>query len=265
MKLKVVDLSEVHELEPAVMASIPQIEEGLRLLDHQLPLGDQGRPDIVAVDTDGSLVILELKCVTAGLSAVDQVSRYYEWSAQNVPLIARVFPEVKPDERIRLIVIAPAFDESAVRLARYLDLNLSLIKYIAVMNDADEVGLVFDEVDLNPVEEDASQFRSVDDIIGYIAEDSVREDFKKVLSDVVGLGVEIVPYKGGKRLWLECRLEGEDAAYFQTRKKCFRCQYFDNEKEDYIRPPIKCADYSTCEKDIKQLFVSSIKELKGES
>ncbi len=139
-----------------------------------------------------------------------------------------------------------------------MDLNLTLIKYVAVKNEAGEVGLVFEEIDLHPVEEDTSQFRSVEDIISYIADESVREDFKKVLSDMEGLGIEIVPYKGGKRLWLECRLDGEDAAYFQTRKKWFRCQYYDNQKEKYVSPPIKCADYKTWDKNIKQLFVTSI-------
>ncbi len=66
MKLVKVRLDEVGELEPQVLASLGSLEEGLQPLSNQLGIGGAGRPDILAVDADGTLVVIEIKADTAG-------------------------------------------------------------------------------------------------------------------------------------------------------------------------------------------------------
>src|SRR5437763_668131 len=110
MRLKKIRLKEASELEPLVIRHLSEVEEGLELLQNQLGLGEPGRPDIIALDTDGGLVLIELKADPASAGALLQALRYRDWLTDNKPLLARVYPRVKPDRPVRVFVAAPDFD-----------------------------------------------------------------------------------------------------------------------------------------------------------
>lgn len=266
MDLIKIHLSEVSELEPLVISSLEKIEEGLKPLEHQLSIGTSGRPDILAVDinVNGALVLLELKSNTADTSAIGQNIRFYEWFAQNLALVARPFPTVKPDEGIRLFIIAPNFDEDAIRVAKYLDLDISLVKYIGLKNKrTEEVGLVFEKLELEPVEGPGAELRSMEDIVSYFVDKSLLDDFRKVLEDLNKAGIECRPYKGGKNYWIECIFEGNDVAYLQPRQRYFNCQVYDDNAEKYIWPPRRMESYDQWVKECRDEIVKYTKKEEG--
>lgn len=121
MKLEKKHLSEVSELEPLVIETIDQVEEGLKIIDSQLSVGEAGRPDILAVDDEGTFTIIELKSVTATLDTLSQGIRYYEFFLPNIESLARTYKQIKPKNEIRLIFIAPDFNDNIIRVAKYVD------------------------------------------------------------------------------------------------------------------------------------------------
>ncbi|VAW65119.1 hypothetical protein MNBD_GAMMA08-2508 [hydrothermal vent metagenome] len=261
MDIERVKLHEVKELEPLVLSTLEQIEEGLKPLDNQISIGEQGRPDILAVDSDGSLAILELKSVPAGTPALEQVVRYYDWFSENISLISRPFPEINPLNSIRIFVIATEFNEEIVRLSKYLDLDISLIRVIPVKEKKKkDVGILYESIELERRDENISEFRSIEDIISYITDEKTKSEFSKVLTSLTEQGIELSPWKGGKKLWIECRHKGEDVGYLQTRRKFFRCQYYNQEKEEYIWPPVKCYTHEEWKSNVLPYFIESIKD-----
>jgi len=87
IKVKPIDLKERDELEPLLVANPDVIEQGLQIVCHQL-MTDSGPLDILAVDDEGTLVIIELKNEAAE-GHLDQALRYYDWCRQNISWISK--------------------------------------------------------------------------------------------------------------------------------------------------------------------------------
>ena len=115
MRLSKIRLREVSELEPLLIRQLSEVEAGLELLQNQLGIGEPGRPDIIAMDADGGLVLVELKSDPASVGALLQALRYRDWLSENRLLLARVYPRLKPDRPVRVFIAAPDFDDEISR------------------------------------------------------------------------------------------------------------------------------------------------------
>lgn len=250
MNLVKTHLHEVQELEPLIINDLQKIEEGLKLLENQMTIGKSGRPDVLAVDRNGALVLFELKSVASDLSAISQIIRYYEWFIRNLALLSRPFPEVDPLKDIRLFIVAPEFCEDVTRVIKYIDLNIELVRYISLKNQkTDEIGLVFEPMELAALKKPEVAFRSIDDIVSYFIDKSLIEEFKKILFDLDEEGIEYKPWKGGRNYWIECYFNGETVAYLGARQRHITCQIYDSEKDNW--PGIKLLSYEEWVKKCK--------------
>ena len=239
MELKPIRLSEVSELEPRVIERLDHVEEGLCLVENQLTIADGGRPDVLAVDEDGSLVVLELKAEAADINAVDQGLRYVEWLEDNIELVARAYPKVNPTGEIRLLIIAPAFHDNLHRLVRHIGMDVGVIRVQALRDvETGEIDVLFHR-EPRRRRRSKSALLSVDDIANYIVDRGVREAFDAIRAELISLDVELRPHKGGRGHWIECTYAGEDIGYLRTRQRYILCQYYDGEAEEYIRPPVR--------------------------
>ena len=111
MKLKKVDIKERDELEPMLVNDLSVIEDGMRVVAHQLAT-TSGPLDILAVDEDGTLALLELKNeVDEDEDPLTQGLRYYDWVFENRAWIGNIYKElaVDPLREPRLLVVAPGF------------------------------------------------------------------------------------------------------------------------------------------------------------
>ena len=118
------ELIDEAEIRDALARHPELIEPGLRILAKEKRLGDAGYADIYAVDSKGRHVIIEVKRVTAGREAVEQLKRYVD-----------VFRRENPQAPIRGILVAPALTEPAQRLLEeynleYRKLDLKRIRKI---------------------------------------------------------------------------------------------------------------------------------------
>jgi endonuclease len=105
------------DLQAALRASIAQLEPGLTVIDGGAEkIVSSGRIDILARDSAGTVVVIELKTVKAPRDAVAQVLAY----------MGDLHDDVQG--RVRGILIAPDFDPKAVAAARVVP-GLKLVRY----------------------------------------------------------------------------------------------------------------------------------------
>jgi hypothetical protein len=106
-----------RDLQAALRQSIGQLEEGLAIIDDGMERTvPSGRIDILAQDSSGTQVVIELKAVRATRDAVGQILSYMGDIRQ-------------PDaSSVRGILVAPSFDDRAISAARVVD-GLQLMTY----------------------------------------------------------------------------------------------------------------------------------------
>jgi endonuclease len=99
--------AQMHE---ALKRNLGSLEVGLRLLEHELPVG-VGDVDIYARDAEGNMVIVEVKRAKANQEAVHQLERYVRAVRLQLPPLF--------SERVRGILAAPDISKPArVQLER---------------------------------------------------------------------------------------------------------------------------------------------------
>ena len=213
LKIKQVQIRERDELEPLLVRDPGIIEEGLRVISHQLQT-DTGPLDILAVDTQGRLVVVELKSEAAE-SHLDQGLRYYDWVRQNLGWIAGAFKDfnIEPKSLPKLCLIAPSFTDNVVQIAKYVNVDLQLLEYHAVEDEKGERGLICTALDFGPPIE-PPQLMTIEDKAKWFADDRLRDLFKTILSELAEAGYEVKPigglevtiwHKGKRFIWMAAR------------------------------------------------------------
>lgn len=251
-KLKKIDLKETSELEPLLLKDLGVIEQGLCVIDRQLSVQDAGRPDILAVDEEGTAVVMELKNETATVEHVDQALRYYEWVRQNLAWLSRAYPKITAQNDPRVLLVAPCFGPGVLRLAKYLEVNLELISYIAVRDEeSEDVGLLCETVDIETPPE-PFRMRSVDDIVAYCTDEAVNAEIKKVIACLQERGCKVRPYKGGKWICLEFLIDGEDYLWIDVRRKWFLFRYWVKSKQETATHPQRFTSFADWERECKK-------------
>lgn len=200
------------------MANPDVIEQGLQILAHQHPT-DSGLLDILAVDSEGTLVVIELKN-EASDGHLDQGLRYYDWCRQNISWICTAYSskaQVNPEATPRLMLIAPSFTETVRRIAKYVEVELNLIEYHAFENEKGEKGLICTAIDYGqpPV---PPEIPSIEKKIEYFQSEKVKDLFKWVLDKLAVKHVEIKPIHG---LWISFWYKGKRFMYMSPKRNFF--------------------------------------------
>jgi len=218
IKVRPIDLREREELEPLLVANPDIIEQGLQILSHQL-MTDSGPLDILAVDSEGSLVVIELKN-EASEGHLDQALRYYDWCRQNVSWISNAYSgknHIDPNATLRLMLITPAFTETIKRIAKYIDVELHLIEYHAFEDEKGERGIICTEIDYGQPPE-PPEIPTIEKKMEYFQDSKVRDLFKAVLDELQAKQVEIKPICD---LWISFWYKGKRFMYMGPKRNFF--------------------------------------------
>jgi len=168
------------ELEQLLSESPAAIEEGLQILERQVPAG-RGFIDILGVDADNTLVVIELKkesddrILTQGLE-------YYDFVRDNSERFAQIYPDHEINARVepRLLLIAGSFSPAVLAAARYVDVPLTLYTY-TYLSLGDKQGLYLVEVDVSPPRVFKPGRLSVDEHVAYITDTVANQACQQVI------------------------------------------------------------------------------------
>lgn len=218
LKVKPISLRERDELEPMLISNLDAVEEGLALISHQHPT-DSGPLDILAVDSEETLVVIELKS-EASEGHLDQGLRYYDWCRQNISWIADAYRgsvSINPETPPRLILIAPSYTDTVKRIAKYVEVELQLTEYHAFESEGGERGIICTEIDYGQAPE-PPPIPTVDKKLEYFKDDRVRGLFVEALAELEAAGVEIRPIHG---LWISCIYQGKRFMHLAPKRSFF--------------------------------------------
>jgi len=125
-------LSLEYDLENSLVGNLGQLEKGLQLFQENGLVGQQvdakaaGRIDLLAVDSDGALVVIELKAGEADRQVAGQIQAYMGWVKENLA----------KQRKVRGIIVASEFTDRLSYSIKVVP-NLSLKRYQIVFRFSD--------------------------------------------------------------------------------------------------------------------------------
>ncbi len=221
LKVKPISIRERDDLEPLIVANPDVIEQGLKIIAHQL-LTDSGPLDILGVDAEETLVVIELKN-EASEGHLDQGLRYYDWCRQNLAWITKAYSgmaRINSEASPRLILIAPSFTDAVKRIAKYVDVELHLFEYHAFEDVKGEKGIIYTEIDFGQPPEPPS-IPTIEKKLEYFQDNKVKELFKTILAELQQRGVEAKPLR---ELWISFWYKGKRFMYMSPKRNFFVTQ-----------------------------------------
>ncbi len=256
-KYSVVAIKE-NTLEELVRHYADKIETGLKYISHQRKT-DRGRLDVIMVDSGGSLVIAELK-IAEDDDMLEQGIDYYDYISGNIEGFSRAYKEfhIKPEQRPRLLFIAPSFSVTLLNRCKWIDIDISLYTFncISLENDEDIIP-VFTPVNIPKVLETIEEPKSIDKILEYITDINVRNTAKELLMEVQNwdkqnISVEPIKYD------VSMKISGRVFAYLSPRRRFFGFYTYDPEDKWGWFPVIQADDLATS----KTILRSNIDKLR---
>lgn len=218
-------LDEKNELEPLIINCLGKIEDGLEFLDEQLSLGECGRLDVLAVDKNGSFVILELKSHSVGSSIVFQALQYYECLLNNIDEFKRAY-NVDGEPGVRLMLIAPEFNPAVYTVLKHIKPEVEFREY-TVVNTTGHPDLIIKSVNSDYKLRPLSLYNGYD-VINNIKDHRVRVQFVKCLDFLEDEGFSVEMRNAGNQLieviHQDPHNEGmqKGVCMFETKQQFFR-------------------------------------------
>ncbi len=224
MALQQAELKNETELEFLLKQDLEQIENGLKAITNQLKTST-GRIDILAIDSDKNLVIIELKQFSDE-NQMSQAVAYFDWILKNIDWIKDAYKIEAKDSAPRIILVAKEFPEKVVILAKYWNeyiSQVSLYSYKSIVNNGKKEVISL-EVSLPRVPEITEKPKQIEDIIGYITNENVKEVAKKLIDKVQTLdeNIEFVP-RNDRRVAFKYKQRNFGA--LTPRKESFAIEY----------------------------------------
>ena len=216
-KVKQIEVNE-RELEHLLVQDPEVIEEGMRILGHQLQT-DSGRLDILASDIDNVLCIIELK-TTIDEKQLDQGLGYYDWARTNIQGISIHYPDkIDVNQEPRLILIAPDFSESIKRIAKYINVPLDLKEYQALELPNGEKDVLCRSIEIIELLE-PSKIPTFEENLNYIENEEVRNLCNECINQLKEMGIELRPRANH---WFTVWYETKRFMKIVCKKQFFAC------------------------------------------
>ncbi len=226
---KRVEITE-KELENAVRQAPTLIEEGLNFVDHQRKT-ERGPLDVLLVDSDGTLVLAELK-VEESDEMLMQGLDYYDYIATHIEGIAAVYKghSIDASKRPRLMLIAPSFSQRLLSRCRWIseEVSISVYSFQPVKLDDGSTMVVYTPVETARKPEPEKPVPTKAELLEYIRDDEARRLASRFLEEMKSWGGNAIALDY-KPWGISIKLKGKVLAYWEVRRSYIRISTYDAE------------------------------------
>src|ERR1039458_1199363 len=194
---KRLDLDQERELESQVIKDPEAMEDGLAYLTHQRA-ANGNYIDVLAADSDGVLVVIELK-VGEEDEMLLQALEYYDYVSSNRDRLAREYEakaKIVTQEEPRIMLVASGFSDRLRLAARYVEPKVTLLEYAYLETKNKERGLFCKDVRFES-EGGYSAPIALEAIFAYVVNPGVKKSCLKVHSDIMKLGQDLEAVANG--------------------------------------------------------------------
>jgi len=225
--LKEIDIKDEKELEHLIVNEPSVVEEGLKIIKHQLPT-DAGPSDIICVDENGRVGIMELKVIEEDYMLL-QAFKYFDYVNENLDAIKNMFPDfnIDPGKNPRILLVAPGFSPTLIKAVKNIsEPTIELYRYFYLENEAGKKELFCKAIEITGPRKPV-RIVTLEDHIEYIREESLRRLCKALIKNIRDIGprIEVIP----TQFYIGLQFKGRLIARIQTFRERF----------DFFYPPEK--------------------------
>ena len=257
-KYSVVEVNE-NTLEELLRHYAAKIEDDLKFVDHQVKTDRDKRLDVLMVDSGGALVVVELKVIEDDGMLVQGID-YYDHASRHIDSISKSYEKfnIKPDQRPRLLLIAPSFPITLLDRCKWINIPISLYTFKCIQLDDDNDAIpVFTEINAPEIPTPPPPRKSVSEILEYITDDNMRKIANDFLAEVKNWDKEHIAIDPIQD-WVSMKYKGRVFAYLGPRRRFFGFQILDEEGNWPWSPIKRESDLDA----IRNLFRTNIEKLK---
>ena len=205
-KVKQIRVSE-KELEALLIQDLNAIDPSLEFLGRQIET-DSGFLDVLAFNKEEKyIVIIELK-VKQDDGQLFQAIRYYDWARSRIELIKQSYKkEIDINADGWLVLLAPSFSENLKKVARYINLPLTLFEYSVLELPEGEKYLICKDIDYGEPYE-PREIPTIEGHLNYITDKNVRLVCSDALQSLENKKIEVQPKRGRLNLLVNSEIIG---------------------------------------------------------
>lgn len=234
-RIQPISIESENALEQLLLADIENLEEGLEVLDNQVPAGS-GFIDILAVDSDNALVVIELKKEESDRMLL-QTLEYYDVVRERAAHFANSYRSKHPvDEHAepRLILVAHQFSELLQAVVKYVSAPIALYTY-EYLQFGTQKGLLLTELPVSEAKDFQKRRKSPDEHLDKIVNPQVRALCQETISRILSLDSTNMTTKG-LRGRIAIKFQGHNLVNIWPRQNWFLFKLRDHERMRITSP-----------------------------
>jgi len=193
---KRLEINEERELESFIVKNPNQLEDGLRVIGHQVQT-DKGPIDVLALDKNETLVVIEIKKEEGDTDMLIQALGYYDWVFENRATLGQFYSREKIDiwKTPRIVLVAEDFSQLLVATSRYIRSSIDLRTYVCLETKSGEKGFYFGTKEIPPLKAPPTRPTGIEDHLNYITNKDVKKVCEEVIAKIKGIGegIELKP------------------------------------------------------------------------
>jgi Holliday junction resolvase-like predicted endonuclease len=228
-RIQPIPIESESTLEQMLLADIENLEEGLQVLDNQVPAGP-GFIDILAADSDKALVVIELKKEESDRMLL-QTLEYYDLVRENAPHFANTYRQKYPiDEHAepRLILVAHTFSDMMQVAAKYVNAPIALYTY-EYLKFGDQKGLLLTELPVSEPRDFGSRRKTPTEHLDKILNAEVRSLCEKSIEHILSFDPGNMTAKG-LRGRIAMKYQGHNLVNIWPRQNWFLFRIRDHQR-----------------------------------
>ncbi len=215
------------ELHSLIKAKLDKLN--LKLIQYEFKY-ESNIPDFLCIDEECKLTVIEVK-LGVDKNIIMQGMRYYKMAEKYKYLIAKEYPQVKPDEEIHLILIAENYDDNTKNIIDHLDIKINAYTYLSIIKEDDKKrDIHFNEVLITPSPSiKLVKIPKVEFHTEKLSNDQLKRSCEETIKKIKNLapGIELIPLQK----YLGLKYKGRSIATIHTRKSFFWLISFKYDKE----------------------------------